>query len=486
MHRTTHHGRFLSRLLFVSLLGYAFASLRSDDARISQARELDPAFRPPLEPAEPRPKPTKRRSKPRRLALGTLMTVIFFAGAAFTAGAGNEVAAKLDSSESSAPAQAPAAADPSAADAQPAAAPDSAPAADPASAPAPAADPSAAPAPADAPAAAPEATPAAADPAAADPAAADAVAGSGSGASAQASAAPAASSSAPSTAAPSQSAPAAPQAAPHKKARVRLPFVLPKQRVVRSSSKKRAASAARRASAAQEAAESPNLAPVVWLNRVLPDPTPPSRRLDASFAKRLSLVARRAHVDWALMLGVVRAQGATSSVPATPAQLRDLAAQLAAFSGGDDWNAALAVTGRTATADQAVALEHYDRAVGLKALVDGLQAHENDLVTRVLNDGRIDIYPGGRNDLALGRVNIRVVVLMEYLADTFGQETVSCLISGHRLYARPGVVSAHIYGEAVDIADLGGISIYGHQEPGGLTEKAVRSILGRLSQGEEP
>src|SRR5207237_143724 len=207
-----------------------------------------------------RPKPTKRRSKPRRLALGTLMTVIFFAGAAFTAGAGNEVAAKLDSSEASAPAQAPAAADPSAADAQPAAAPDSAPAADPA--------------------------------------------------------------------------------------------VAPGQRVVRASAKKRAASAARRASAAQEAAESPNLAPVVWLNRVLPDPTPPSRRLDASFAKRLSLVARRAHVDWALMLGVLRAEGASSSVPATPRELRDLAAQLAAFSGGDDWNAALAVTGRTSTADQ--------------------------------------------------------------------------------------------------------------------------------------
>ena len=84
---------------------------------------------------------------------------------------------------------------------------------------------------------------------------------------------------------------------------------------------------------------------------------------------------------------------------------------------------------------------------------------------------------GGRNDLASKRVNIRVVVLMEYLAETFGQETVSCLISGHRLYARPGVVSAHIYGLAVDIADLGGVSIYGHQEPGGLTEKAVRSIL---------
>ena len=450
MHRTSHPGRFLSRLLFVSLLGYAFASLRGDnpDFEYPKAR---PEFRPPLEPADPRPKPAKRRSTVRRAALGTLLTVIFFAGAAFTAGAGNEVAAKLDSSDASAPAAADASA------------PDSAPVADPAAA-APAADPNAAPAPADAPAA---------DPAAAD----DAVAGSGSGASAQASAAPAVSASAPSTAVPSQAATTDPQAAPRKKARVQLPYVLPKQKPARPSSRKRSPSAPLRASARQEAAESPNLAPVVWLNRVLPDPTPPSRRLDAKFAKRLSLVSRRAHVDWALMLGVLRAQGATSSMPASPRELRALASALATFQGRDDWNAALALTGRTSTADQAIALEHYDRAVGLQSLVDGLQAHENALVSRVLNDGRIDIYAGGRNDLASGRVNVRVVVLMEYLADTFGQVTVSCLISGHRLYARPGVVSAHIYGEAVDIADLGGVSIYGHQEPGGLTEKAVRSIL---------
>ena len=461
MHRTSHLGRFLSRLLFVSLLGYAFASLRGDnpDFEYPKAR---PAFRPPLEPADPRPKPAKRRSTVRRAALGTLLTVVFFAGAAFTAGAGNEVAAKLDSSETAAPAQAPAA---------DASAPDSAPAADPAAA-APAADPNAAPAPAAAPDAAP---------AAADPAAADAVAGSGSGASAQGSAAPAVSASAPSTVAPSQLAPvaaqAAPQAAPRKKARVQGPYVLPKQKPARPSSRKRSPSAPVRASARQEAAESPNLAPVFWLNRVLPDPTPPSRRLNPKFAKRLSLVSRRAHVDWALMLGVLRAQGATSSVPASPRELRDLASGLAASRGRDDWNSALALTGRTSTADQAIALEHYDRAVGLQSLVDGLQAHENALVSRVLNDGRIDIYPGGRNDLASGRVNIRVVVLIEYLADTFGQVTVSCLISGHRLYARPGVISAHIYGEAVDIADLGGVSIYGHQEPGGLTEKGVRSIL---------
>src|SRR2546423_3405742 len=66
---------------------------------------------------------------------------------------------------------------------------------------------------------------------------------------------------------------------------------------------------------------------------------------------------------------------------------------------------------------------------------------------------------------------------MLYMAETFHQVTVSCLISGHRLCARPGVISAHIYGRAADIAALGGVSIYGHQQPGGVTERAVRALL---------
>jgi hypothetical protein len=74
---------------------------------------------------------------------------------------------------------------------------------------------------------------------------------------------------------------------------------------------------------------------------------------------------------------------------------------------------------------------------------------------------------------------------MLYLADSFHEVTVSCLISGHRLYARPGVVSAHIYGRAVDVAALDGVSIYGHQQPGGITEQAVRALL-MLPGGMEP
>ena len=41
----------------------------------------------------------------------------------------------------------------------------------------------------------------------------------------------------------------------------------------------------------------------------------------------------------------------------------------------------------------------------------------------------------------------------------------------------PGVVSAHIPGHAVDISVLGGTPIQGHQEPGGVTERAVRDLL---------
>jgi len=141
------------------------------------------------------------------------------------------------------------------------------------------------------------------------------------------------------------------------------------------------------------------------------------------------------------------------------------------------WAAALAYSSDTSLADRVVALRHYYRAVGVAALVDGLLSQKADLQDRVLHDSRLSIYPGGRQDVAKGRVDVRVLAVMLYLAEAYHQVTVSCLISGHHLYARPGVVSAHIYGRAVDIAALNGTAIFGHQQPGGITEQAVRSIL---------
>jgi hypothetical protein len=78
-----------------------------------------------------------------------------------------------------------------------------------------------------------------------------------------------------------------------------------------------------------------------------------------------------------------------------------------------------------------------------------------------------------------------VLAVIRYLVVTYHQVTVSCLITGHRLFARPGVVSAHIYGLAADIAALDGTPITGHQEPGGITERAVEALM-RLPVEVEP
>jgi hypothetical protein len=225
--------------------------------------------------------------------------------------------------------------------------------------------------------------------------------------------------------------------------------------------------------------EGPQGSATIWLNDPLPDPTPAAKRLSRAFADELVDVSRDSEVKWPLVLGVLRAQGATGTDPADPRTLRRVAGRLASLAQGNEssWAIALAYGGSPTFADRALALARYDRAVGLNALVHGLEAAKKSLSQRLLDDPAILVYPGGRDDIARGKVDVRVLALIAYLHQSFGEVTVSCLISGHRLFARPGVISAHIYGRAVDIAALGGTPILGHQAPGGLTEQAVRDIL---------
>ena len=226
-------------------------------------------------------------------------------------------------------------------------------------------------------------------------------------------------------------------------------------------------------------ADEPNVAATVWLYRDLPDPTPPSRRLKPAFARQLARVSKRNHVDWALALAVLRARGDRGAVPANGPQLRSLTMRLARQGAKRDaWGSVLSLEGKTAFADRTIALKNLYRAVGLKALVKGFDWDKTRLEKQILSDKRITIYPGGRSDIENHRMNVRVLALIAYLAEAHGQVTISCLISGHRLYARPGVISAHIYGLGVDIAEVGGVPVLGHQQPdGSITEKTVREIL---------
>ena len=224
--------------------------------------------------------------------------------------------------------------------------------------------------------------------------------------------------------------------------------------------------------------EGPADAATIWLNSQLPDPTPPALRLSPKFALNLKATAKAAGLDWATMLGILRARGASGHNPADRTTLRKLATRLSSYGPArGDWARMVSYSGDTSFADRATALARFDRAVGLKGLVNGLEAAKKSIATRLLSDRNVSIYEGGRNDIVQNKVDVRVLTVIAYLRETFGQVTVSSLISGHRLYARPGVISAHIAGHALDVSGLGDVPIQGHQEPGGMTERAVREIL---------
>jgi hypothetical protein len=103
------------------------------------------------------------------------------------------------------------------------------------------------------------------------------------------------------------------------------------------------------------------------------------------------------------------------------------------------------------------------------------------LERRVLSDERIEIYDCGRDDVRSGQIDRRVLATMAYLAESGLRPTVTSLKCGHSYYTSSGNVSHHSSGNAVDIANLNGIPVLGHQEPGGITEQAVRRLM--LLQG---
>jgi hypothetical protein len=99
------------------------------------------------------------------------------------------------------------------------------------------------------------------------------------------------------------------------------------------------------------------------------------------------------------------------------------------------------------------------------------------LEKRVLHDERIKIYGGGRNDIRTGQIDRRVLAVLEFLAESGLNPTVSCLKSGHSQFTTSGNVSEHWSGNAVDISAINGIPIIGHQDRGGITDQTVRRLM---------
>jgi hypothetical protein len=212
-------------------------------------------------------------------------------------------------------------------------------------------------------------------------------------------------------------------------------------------------------------------AATIWLHRTLPDPTPPAMRLDPQFAALLRSTAEAEKTHWWPVLAVLRAHGHDGHRPAGGARLERLAHRLA--------NHELRLDA------QERSLTHYNRAVGLRALVVGLKAAKPALERRILRDPRIELTAAGASDIVAGRVDVRVLVVIRYLVVRFHQVTVSSLVTGHRFFARPGVMSAHVDGLAVDISGVKSLSIAGNQAIGGLAEHAIEALL-RLPSEVQP
>jgi Transglycosylase SLT domain/Peptidase family M23 len=99
------------------------------------------------------------------------------------------------------------------------------------------------------------------------------------------------------------------------------------------------------------------------------------------------------------------------------------------------------------------------------------------LEKRVLSDERIEIYECGRDDIRSGQIDRRVLATLAYLAESGLRPGVTSMKCGHGFYTSSGNVSEHSSGNAVDIATVNGIPVLGHQEPGGVTEQAVRRLM---------
>jgi murein DD-endopeptidase MepM/ murein hydrolase activator NlpD len=99
------------------------------------------------------------------------------------------------------------------------------------------------------------------------------------------------------------------------------------------------------------------------------------------------------------------------------------------------------------------------------------------LQRRVLADNGLDIYPCGREDVASGRIDRRILAVLEYLRAKGFQLTVTALECGHGYFTSSGNVSEHSSGDAVDIASIDGVPVLGHQGPGSLTDRLIHAVL---------
>jgi len=109
-------------------------------------------------------------------------------------------------------------------------------------------------------------------------------------------------------------------------------------------------------------------------------------------------------------------------------------------------------------------------AIGQALLMDGTALGEI-----VLSDPRIRIPSCGREEIAAGQIDRRVLATLEYLADSGLSPTVAALRCGHQ--ATSADIKAVGAGDAVEIRAINGIPTGGHEQLRSITATTVRKLL---------
>jgi hypothetical protein len=102
---------------------------------------------------------------------------------------------------------------------------------------------------------------------------------------------------------------------------------------------------------------------------------------------------------------------------------------------------------------------------------------KEQLTNRVLADPHVVVYACGRRDIQAGLIDRRVLAVIEFLAASDLDPTVSGLECGHSLTAATGVDAAGATGSSLDISKINNIPIKGNQGAGSITDITIRRLL---------
>ncbi len=108
---------------------------------------------------------------------------------------------------------------------------------------------------------------------------------------------------------------------------------------------------------------------------------------------------------------------------------------------------------------------------------DVLLMSKAQLERAVLSDPGITIYACGRQDIAAGRIDRRVLAVLAFLSRSGLKPSVSALRCGQSQYTASGSPTAEHLGDAVDLTAINGLTIAGHQGAGTITDLTIRTLL---------